>query len=117
MVRQSFSHGRTKPVVVEKKRRRISAPGEAEAPVAEKPVAAPAPKPAPKVELKPWPEPAADRSGMVLRTLTDEEKDARAQALADSRQRETEERRVAEEEARRRAAEDDKLRAERAEAE
>ncbi|MCC0055370.1 MAG: translation initiation factor IF-2 [Rhodobiaceae bacterium] len=117
MVRQSFSHGRTKPVVVEKKRRRISAPGEAEAPVAEKPVAAPAPKPAPKVELKPRPEPAADRSGMVLRTLTDEEKDARAQALADSRQRETEERRVAEEEARRRAAEDDKLRAERAEAE
>ena len=41
-------------------------------------------------------------SGVVLRTLTEEERVARAHALADSRVREAEERKIAEEEARRR---------------
>ncbi|MFL5042999.1 MAG: translation initiation factor IF-2 associated domain-containing protein, partial [Xanthobacteraceae bacterium] len=41
VVRQSFSHGRTKPVVVEKVKRRVVGPGEA------KPEPAPATAPAP----------------------------------------------------------------------
>ncbi|HLA21436.1 MAG TPA: translation initiation factor IF-2 [Pseudolabrys sp.] len=102
VVRQSFSHGRSKQVVVEKvKRRSIGGAAEAkpepiEAPKAK--VAAPraAPTAAPHVEPKP--------SGVVLRTLTEEERVARAHALADSRVREAEERKIAEEEARRRAS-------------
>ncbi len=43
-------------------------------------------------------------SGVVLRTLTEEERAARAHALADSRVREAEERKIAEEEAKRRAS-------------
>ncbi|WP_029006482.1 translation initiation factor IF-2 [Azorhizobium doebereinerae] len=70
--------------------------------------------------------PGANRpggSGVVLRTLTDEERNARASALADARVREVEERRmaeerrVAEEEARRRAERDRAERAEREAAE
>ena len=100
VVRQSFSHGRSKQVVVEKvKRRSIGGAPEAKpepAPVeAPKKAAAPAaPKPAPAEAPKP--------SGVVLRTLTEEERVARAHALADSRVREAEERKIAEEEARRR---------------
>jgi translation initiation factor IF-2 len=108
VVRQSFSHGRSKQVVVEKvKRRVIGGPGEArtepapvEAPKARAPapkVAAPATAPSAPVAEAPRP------SGVVLRTLTDEERNARAHALADSRVREAEERKIAEEEARRRA--------------
>jgi translation initiation factor IF-2 len=99
VVRQSFSHGRSKQVVVEKvKRRSIGAAPEAKAepaPVetARKPAAAAKAAPAP-AEPKP--------SGVVLRTLTEEERVARAHALADSRVREAEERKIAEEEARRR---------------
>ena len=99
VVRQSFSHGRTKQVVVEKVRRRATPgetkPAEPVAPVA--PVKAAVPAPAPK----PAPAPAP-KSGVVLRTLTEEERSARALALADSRVREAEERKIAEEEARRR---------------
>ena len=102
VVRQSFSHGRSKQVVVEKvKRRSLGGAAEAkpepapvEAPKAK--VAAPRAAPAPHVEPKP--------SGVVLRTLTEEERVARAHALADSRVREAEERKIAEEEARRRAS-------------
>ena len=102
VVRQSFSHGRSKSVVVEKIKRRTIGGGpepKVEAPVeAPKKVAAPAPK-AP-------PAPEAPKSGVVLRTLTEEEMAARASALADSRVREAEERKHAEEEAKRRAARD-----------
>ncbi len=102
VVRQSFSHGRSKQVVVEKvKRRSIGAAPEVKAepaPIetARKPAAAgkAAPAPAPAEAPKP--------SGVVLRTLTEEERVARAHALADSRVREAEERKIAEEEARRR---------------
>jgi translation initiation factor IF-2 len=48
--------------------------------------------------------PKPKASGVVLRTLTEEERSARAHALADSRVREAEERKIAEEEARRRAS-------------
>src|ERR1700722_13616824 len=104
-VRQSFSHGRTKQVVVEKRgKRRIG--GEAPAPEASpapQPVVAKAgPAKAPMTRPAPPPNPARGNSGVVLRTLTEDERTARASALADARARETEERRIAEEEAKRR---------------
>jgi translation initiation factor IF-2 len=97
VVRQSFSHGRSKQVVVEKIKRR-SVGGEAKpepAPVEAPKAKVAAPKAAPAAE-------APKASGVVLRTLTEEERVARAHALADSRVREAEERKIAEEEARRR---------------
>jgi len=99
VVRQSFSHGRSKQVVVEKiKRRNIGATPEA------KPE--PAPVEAPKAKVAaPKPVPAEPKaSGVVLRTLTEEEMVARAHALADSRVREAEERKIAEQEVKRRAS-------------
>ncbi|MEZ5877186.1 MAG: translation initiation factor IF-2 [Tepidamorphaceae bacterium] len=118
-VRQSFSHGRTKAVVVEKKRRRAVGPGGQEAEPVKAPAApAPAPVEAKAPEAKPA-EPAPSRSsaGVVLRTLTEEEKDARAQALADAKVREEEDRIRAAEEAKQRAAEEERLKKARAEAE
>ncbi len=124
-VRQSFSHGRSKQVVVEKvKRRVIGGPGEAKAEtapapaaeVAKKPQAAPAApgrKPAAPTPSAPPPKP----SGVVLRTLTEDERAARASALADARVREVEERKIAEEEARRRATREASERTEREAAE
>jgi len=102
-VRQSFSHGRTKQVVVEKRgKRRI--PGEAAA--TETPAAEPAAKAAPaKPPLTRPATPSAPPragSGVVLRTLTEDERTARASALADAKMRDVEERRLAEEEAKRR---------------
>jgi translation initiation factor IF-2 len=102
-VRQSFSHGRTKQVVVEKRgKRRI--PGEA--PATETPAAEPAAKAAPaKAPLTRAATPSAQPragSGVVLRTLTEDERTARASALADAKIRDVEERRLAEEEAKRR---------------
>src|SRR6266404_6301148 len=102
-VRQSFSHGRTKQVVVEKRgKRRI--PGEA--PATETPAAEPAAKAAPaKAPLTRPATPSAPPragSGVVLRTLTEDERTARASALADAKIRDVEERRLAEEEAKRR---------------
>jgi translation initiation factor IF-2 len=121
VVRQSFSHGRSKQVVVEVKKRRIpGADGKPEAPTAPAPsapaapvakraaAAAPAAKPAAKPAAAPAaaPAPAAPApkaSGVVLRTLTDEERNRRAHALGDARLREAEERKIAEEEAKIRA--------------
>ena len=97
-VRQSFSHGRTNTVVVEKKRRRFSAPGAAApaadaAPIVEKRVAKPkvaAPAPAPENEAaKPAPD-SGNASGAILRHLSDDEQEARAKALAFAREREDE---------------------------
>jgi len=105
-VRQSFSHGRTKQVVVEKRgKRRIGGDGPAEATHAPEPVAAKAAPARPAAPLaRPAAPPAPQRrsSGVVLPTLTDDERTARASALADARVRDIEERRLAEEEARRR---------------
>ena len=105
-VRQSFSHGRTKQVVVEKRgKRRVGGDAPATETHAPEPVVA---KPAPaKAPLsRPAAAPAAPRggSGVVLRTLTEDERSARASALADAKVREVEERRLAEEEAKRRAS-------------
>jgi len=114
-VRQSFSHGRSKQVVVEKRgKRRIDGTPEPHTPeVAAKPApAAPAPsRPAPP------PPPRNAGSGVVLRTLTEDERSARASALADAKVREVEERRQAEEEAQRRAVREAAERAEREAAE
>ena len=103
-VRQSFSHGRSKSVLVEKKKRRsIGSGGSAAAPAEEaqeKPQAkAPAKEAAPK--------PAATkqrRSGVVLKQLSEEEKGARAKALADAKIRRAEERERAKEDAAKEAA-------------
>jgi len=96
-VRQSFSHGRSKSVLVEKKKRRSIGSGGAAAQPAEEPKAAPKAK-APAPELAPKAaEEKQRRSGVVLRQLSDEEKDARAKALADARVREAEERERAKE--------------------
>jgi translation initiation factor IF-2 len=125
VVRQSFSHGRSKSVVVEKVKRRVG-PGEAkpEPPAPAERAAAAAPKravtPASRAASG---APAASAaapakpSGVVLRTLTDEERSARAHALADARLREAEERKIAEEEARIRQSREDADKAERAKAE
>ena len=129
-VRQSFSHGRTKQVVVEKRgKRRVGgdAPGstpEAPAREAAAPAAAPARPSAPpsrppqqQQQRSNRPAPPQRGSGVVLRSLTEEERNARAAALADSRLREIEERRLAEEEALRRAAREKAEQAEREAAE
>ncbi|ANV98940.1 translation initiation factor IF-2 [Bradyrhizobium icense] len=107
-VRQSFSHGRTKQVVVEKRgKRRVGGDAPAAETHAPEPAAAKA-APAAKPPLsRPAATPgAAPRggSGVVLRTLTEDERSARASALADAKVREIEERRLAEEEAKRRAS-------------
>lgn len=109
-VRQSFSHGRTKQVVVEKRgKRRIGGDGPGEAHAQEPAVAKPAaPPPVAKPPMgrpsgPPGQQQRTTRSGVVLPTLTEDERSARASALADARQRDIEERRQAEEEAKRRA--------------
>jgi translation initiation factor IF-2 len=89
-VRQNFSHGRSKSVLVEKKKKRsIAAPGKDEAREEE----------AARAGAEPVSEAAAadsdaagQRTGVVLRALSDEEKDARARALAEAREREAEDR-------------------------
>ena len=120
-VRQSFSHGRTKQVVVEKVKRRSVGPGETakdagrdagkeagrDAPKEAARTAAPSPSATKPVSSR---ESAAPRQparpgrggGVVLRTLSESEIDARAAALADAKRREEEERqrREAEERAR-----------------
>lgn len=102
-VRQSFSHGRSKQVVVEVKRR-VAGPDVKDAPIQRTPqpqVQQAAPRPAPPASPPPPQRPAGS---MLLRTLSEDEKDARQRALADARDREAEARRMAEEEARQRAA-------------
>jgi translation initiation factor IF-2 len=106
VVRQSFSHGRSKAVVVEKVKSRVPTRARAETAT---PAAAPpkrtlaAPSAVPITPAAPpataTPAAAPKPSGVVLRTLTDEERTARARALGDARLREAEERRIAEEEA------------------
>ncbi len=128
VVRQSFAHGRTKAVVVEKVKRRAVGPGEGKAaepaPTAPPPPRRGGPPPGSKGAKpgsgKPGTGPhggGRPSSGVVLRQLTEEERSARAQALAESRITEMEERRVAEELARQRREREAAERAEREAAE
>jgi translation initiation factor IF-2 len=140
-VRQNFSHGRTKSVVVETKKRKFSMPGEKTEtaasvfapkppqPVAAPPVAAPAAPvvakeapvaaapvapPAPVVAKEtPRPAPAPERSGMVLNVLSSGEMDARRRALEGAMSREVEDRQRAAEESKRRAEEEERRKRER----
>src|SRR5262245_44310556 len=128
VVRQSFSHGRSNSVVVEKVKRRVAGPGEAKAepPAPAERSAQPAPKRVVSPSGRAAPGPAsgagaaagpAKPSGVVLRTLTEEERSARAHALAAARLREAEERKIAEEEARIRQSREEAEKTERAKAE
>ena len=128
VVRQSFSHGRTKSVVVEKVKRRIgpaetkpepAAAAPAAAPKRSGPPAAPAARTAARTATPAAASSAASprQSGVVLRTLTADEQSARAQALAGAQVREHEERERAEEEARGRRTREESELAERAAAE
>ncbi len=125
-VRQSFSHGRTKQVVVEKRgKRRVGGDAPATETHAPEPVVikAPTPPPAkPPLGGRPGGSPPSGQprnagSGVVLRTLTEDERSARASALADAKVRDIEERRQAEEEAKRRASKEGIEQAEREAAE
>ena len=105
-VKQSFGAGRSKTVVVETKRKRFgddkpAAPLEPKTPPRAAPVT-PAPPSNTQTPAAPKPQPT-QRSGVVLRTLTAEEKEARDRALAGARVREAEDRKRQEEDAKRRA--------------
>ncbi len=116
VVRQSFSHGRSKSVAVEVKRKRAPGKGEAGGEAAgggirtEKEGRLAPGKSAPGTTRTP-------RSGggarpVVLKPLTDSEKNARVRALADAKKAEGEARVRAEENARRQAEEAERRRAE-----
>ena len=113
-VKQNFSHGRSKTVVVETKRRRsITAPGAAPSPIESKvmPASTAAPQPAPAAPVEEAaPQPAANQ-------LSDSEKEARAKALAGARLREADDAEAAKMEAERLAEVDAKRRKEREDAE
>ena len=130
-VRQSFSHGRTKQVVVERKRPRTGAGASDEKPAtrtrkteaaseATKSKTKTATKTAAKkVTPKTSRDSAAKSSrasagGLILRTLTEEEKAARNRALSQAREREEQERKEARERARQ-AEEAERLRQKEAE--
>jgi translation initiation factor IF-2 len=111
-VRQNFSHGRSKTVAVEIKRKRTAVPGEPGKIESREPQTINVKPASPRVEPK-REESSLARPGMVLRTLTNDEKEARERALADARVREAEERKHAEEDAKRRLHHDEVERRER----
>src|SRR5690606_16078660 len=114
-VRQNFSHGRSKAVVVETKKRKFTKPGESETPqVVLRPRPAAPARPAAQAPQRPA-RPAPERTGMVLTELSQEEIEARRRALEGAKARELEERARAVEEARRRAEEEEQRRREREE--
>ncbi|MEZ5776705.1 MAG: translation initiation factor IF-2 N-terminal domain-containing protein, partial [Hyphomicrobiaceae bacterium] len=122
-VRQSFSHGRTKPVVVEMKRaRKLTTPGQTAEGASEAPEAAPERETKPRVapqgrpQASTPPRKAGGGQGGAPRTLSDNERDARIKALAAAREREALDRIRAEEEAKRRAQREAELKREQEEA-
>ncbi|HWJ20160.1 MAG TPA: translation initiation factor IF-2 [Geobacterales bacterium] len=117
-IRQNFSHGRSKSVLVETKRKRPVSPSTAhEEPQQPKPAPQ---KPEPRAFQKPAPDQAGDkRPQKVLRQLSAGEVDARARALLEARKREDIEKRERDiedarlrEEAQKQAIEDQKRRVE-----
>ncbi len=116
VVRQSFSHGRTKQVVVETKKRKFSMPGDRNEPA---PVFAPKPQPAAPAPAAPVvqeaPRAPVERSSVVLNDLSRSEMEARRRALEGSQARDMEDRQRAQEDARRRAEEEERRKREREE--
>ena len=108
-VRQNFSHGRSKAVVVETKKRRIHKPGETPKPVETRAPVTPAKPAAPATP------PPVERSDAGS-NLSREEMEARRRALEEAQAMQAEERRKAEEEAKARAELDARRRADREEA-
>ena len=115
MVRQSFSHGRSKAVAVEVKRKRNLKPAGAGGVARPGGGVAAGGRPA---EAPAIARPAAEagrgqtRRPVVLKPLTEEEKTARVRALVDSKKAEEEARQRAEENSRRLAADEARRRAE-----
>ena len=112
-VRQNFSHGRSKTVAVEIKRKRTAGPGESPKIESREPQPMNLRAPARPEVRREEPAAPASRSGMVLRTLTDDEKEARERALNDARLREADERRRASEDAQKRTEVEERDRKER----
>ncbi|MEQ8657272.1 MAG: translation initiation factor IF-2 [Hyphomicrobiales bacterium] len=116
-VRQSFSHGRSNSVVVEKRKRRIVMPGDSPAPAETN---AETVKPTPKVVTQTKrrvikPSAGSGTSGTkaeAARSATNAEQEARLNALKMAQKREVEEAKAAAEEAKRRAAEEERLKKE-----
>jgi len=104
-VRQNFSHGRSKSVVVETRKRRIMRPGETTAPTPDSAPAPEAPKQAANVQTRERPKrperpPTPPKGGAG--GLSSSELDARRKALEEAKSREVEDRqRFVEEEQRR----------------
>ncbi len=114
-VRQSFSHGRTKQVVVETRKRRINKP-DAKPAVAEQPAPAPAPEPKPAPKREPAPtKPVVAEAPHA--NLSQEEIEARRRALEEATARDAEDQKRRDEESAKRAEELAKRLAEREEAE
>ncbi|ARN80302.1 translation initiation factor IF-2 [Methylocystis bryophila] len=119
LVRQSFSHGRSKVVVVEKVKRRAGGGTETKAqpsptPAPQAPAAPSTPSPTGRSERSAAP--SRNASPVVLRALTEEELQSRSRALSDARTREEEDRRRAEQERVAREAREAREREERAQA-
>ncbi len=115
-VRQNFSHGRTKSVVVETKKRKFSISGDKPEAAAAAPVFAPKPAPAPAAPapaVQEAPKAPVERSGMVLSDLSASEIEARRRALEGSKVREVEDRQKAIEDAKRRLEEEERRKRER----
>jgi translation initiation factor IF-2 len=109
MVRQSFSHGRSKSVAVEVKRKRVVKPeDEAQArtagPAVKDPAASQPRQDAPRAK-RAGGRNDGGRGPVVLKPLTDDEKSARVRALSDAKRAESEARKRAEDNARRQADE------------
>ena len=114
-VRQSFSHGRSKPVVVEKRKKRTIAPAGGAPEEAAADVAAASASPAASAGTPPAVQPTGRQTGpgtapqhkttppAQARNLSDDERDARVKALGAARAREADDRARAEEDAKRRA--------------
>ncbi len=116
VVRQSFSHGRSKSVAVEVKRKRAPLKGEAGealAPTGPETIERPAQaKPAVSAPGRVARSGGSGARPVVLKPLTDSEKSARFRALADAKKVEGEARQRAEENAKRQAEEAERRRAE-----
>jgi translation initiation factor IF-2 len=121
-VRQSFSHGRTHAVVVEKKKKRLVPTADGARPavagtITLKPRAPVSEPPTPPVPEKKPEAKVPEKKGQILRTLSEEEYARRLEALKQARKDEEARRQREAEEAKRRAEEEARRKAEAEEAE